>query len=236
MIEDKQKLIVLLYDTLNDLKVEGEKDTLVELNSLVTSKQKYDIVMAIMSTLPMNGHEMVKDFHDKFKIPKEVTHIVPEFTSSKLRFTLLLEEVLELGQALGFNNSKLYNLFTITYKKVIEEPQEANLTNVLDALTDILFIAYGAIDVFNLGNIQHEAMKEVYTSNMSKLIPVTGGELAVIKKSRTKLQSEGLNTVTNDLKNGYISITNQETDKILKPVTYFKPNLKQLINKYLKSK
>jgi predicted HAD superfamily Cof-like phosphohydrolase len=236
MTEDKEKLAVLLFEAIDGLMVTNQAGVDVDLNKILDGQQKYSIVMAIVAKLPKNGHEMVVDFHNKFKVRREDTHIVTEFHSAKLRFMLLMEEVLELGQALGFGNAALYRYFTEAYKKVVETPQEASLTNVLDALTDILFVAYGAVDVFNLAPIQHEAMDEVYTSNMSKLIPVTGAEIGIAKESRAELSKQGFNTVTNDLKNGYFSITNIESGKILKPVTYFKPNLNKIINNHLNKK
>lgn len=236
MIENKDKFATKLYEILDDLMLSDEKSVNVSIDKLLTPQQKYSLIMSIISELPMNNIEMVNSFHNKFKTPRENTHIVTDFKSSILRFNLILEEVLELGQALGFTDNELYTQFVLVYRKVITKTQTSNIINVLDALTDILFVTYGAIDIFNLTTIQHEAMEEVYTSNMSKLIPITGNELEVIKDSRKRLKEQGIDTVTNDLKNNYLSITNIETGKIQKPVTYSKPNLKTIINKHLKNK
>jgi len=100
--------------------------------------------------------------------------ILPEDHIQKLRFDLIEEELDELK--LGMDNQ--------------------NLIEVADALTDLLYVIYGAGQAFGID--LDECFQEVHCSNMSKL----GEDGRPIKR---------------------------EDGKVLKPDTYFPPNLKDIL-------
>ena len=91
----------------------------------------------------MTNFEKVAEFMNAFKQDVETE---PGWTSvSELRFNLIDEELKELRQALD----------------------ERNLIEVADALTDLLYVVYGAGHSFGI-NLD-KCFEEVHNSNMSKL-------------------------------------------------------------------
>lgn len=234
MYVNKQKIATLLYETLDNLILEGEQVN-VSIDKLLTPAQKHDLIMTIIKVLPFTDLERVVSFHNAFETPRETTAVISNFKSKELRFNLILEEALELGFALGFDKEYIYSTFINLFNKVKEEEIEMSLTNTFDALLDLIFVTYGAMDIFNLTSVCDEGMEEVYLSNMSKLIPVNDKTEEVIRASVEKLTKEGFNVESKTL-NGNVSIINRDTRKILKPTTYFKPNLEQIIFNYLKQR
>lgn len=101
-----------------------------------------------------SNFQMVKEFHETFKVQQLAN---PTFTKQELvdllkrRFKMLDEEVNELEQA-GIDVS------TRCPGYVVE---------VIDALIDIIYVAYGTLDL--LGVDADAAFAEVHQSNMSKL-------------------------------------------------------------------
>ena len=91
----------------------------------------------------MTNFEKVAEFMASFKQDVEIE---PQWTSvSELRYNLIDEELKELRQALD----------------------ERNLVEVADALTDLLYVVYGAGHSFGI-NLD-KCFEEVHNSNMSKL-------------------------------------------------------------------
>ena len=91
----------------------------------------------------MTNFEKVAEFMNAFKQDVETE---PGWTSvSELRYNLIDEELKELRQALD----------------------ERNLIEVADALTDLLYVVYGAGHSFGV-NLD-KCFEEVHNSNMSKL-------------------------------------------------------------------
>lgn len=91
----------------------------------------------------MTNFEKVAEFMTAFKQDVETE---PGWTSvSELRYDLIDEELKELRQALD----------------------ERNLIEVADALTDLLYVVYGAGHSFGI-NLD-KCFEEVHNSNMSKL-------------------------------------------------------------------
>lgn len=93
----------------------------------------------------MTNFEKVKEFMEKFG---QTVRTNPEFPHSdvvKLRVDLIQEELDELREAIDENN----------------------IVGVADALTDILYVTYGAGLAFGI-NLD-KVFDEVHSSNMSKL-------------------------------------------------------------------
>lgn len=115
---------------------------------------------------------------------------------ARLRLHLIHEELQELSDAIGMKFSARNHTYVSLSGENVVEP---NYVEVLDALTDILYVVYGAYHTFGLAEAATLAWEEVQNSNMSKFPP----DGKVIKDA-----------------NG----------KVLKPDTYFKPNLKKVLD------
>lgn len=221
-----------IFEMMDDLIVGDDKP--IELNSLLTPQQKYELTYAIIRVLPRTDLQQVQDFHEAFKVNKETTAIVEHFNYADLRLDLILEEAMELGKALGFANEILYMKILRIFSKVKTKQIEPSIVEIADALADLRVVVNGATDVFNLSDISQELMDEVTNSNMSKLIPIDHPDvIEIATASRKAYTDKGIKTFTEDLKNGYMAIKNQETGKILKPTIYVEPDLKTIINNHL---
>jgi len=96
-------------------------------------------------SLKGTNFELVGDFMEAFGQDVEVQPTWPDFSTRELRVDLIQEEVDELVEA-------------IANKDMVE---------IADALTDILYVVYGAGHTFGID--LDECFTEVHASNMSKL-------------------------------------------------------------------
>ena len=105
--------------------------------------------------------------------------------------------------------------YILRYKLLKEENEEYleacvndDKVEILDALTDQLYIVLGSIVSHGMQHIIEKAFSEVHNSNLSKLddegLPIINGENGVWDESRPK-------------------------GKILKSKNFFEPNLKQFL-------
>ena len=88
---------------------------------------------------------MVRQFHDTFKIQSSDTPCVPDLKTRALRTSLINEEFLELEQA--FLNG--------------------SITEIADALGDLLYVIYGAAIACGLD--MQPIFAEIHRSNMTKI-------------------------------------------------------------------
>ena len=95
----------------------------------------------------MTNFQRVKNFHNIFGQVDPDTATWPSKEVIKLRIALIVEELNELKDAI----------------------KEKDMVEVADALTDILYVTYGAGATFGI-NLD-ECFAEVHRSNMSKLQP-----------------------------------------------------------------
>ena len=93
----------------------------------------------------MSNFFKVKEFMQKFKQEVKSKPSFPDNNIIKLRINLIKEELLELEEALN----------------------EKNMEETADALTDILYVTYGAGHAFGID--LDKCFDEVQKSNMSKL-------------------------------------------------------------------
>ena len=93
----------------------------------------------------MSNFFKVKKFMQKFKQEVKSKPSFPDENIIKLRINLIKEELLELEEALN----------------------EKNIEETADALTDILYVTYGAGHAFGIDLVK--CFDEVQKSNMSKL-------------------------------------------------------------------
>jgi predicted HAD superfamily Cof-like phosphohydrolase len=129
----------------------------------------------------------LKQFHKSFNATYNETPSLIEEKNYVLRFNLLKEENEEYLEACK-NNDKV---------------------EILDALTDQLYIVLGTIVSHGMQDIIEKAFNEVHVSNMSKL------------DNDGKPIINGLNGVLDNTR---------PIGKVLKSNNFFEPDLKQLIN------
>ena len=122
-----------------------------------------------------SNFELVGDFMESMEQDVLIRPSFPEDSVQKLRLDLIEEELEELQYAID----------------------NQNMVEVADALTDLLYVVYGAGHAFGID--LDECFKEVHQSNLSKL----GPDFRPIKR---------------------------EDGKVLKPDTYFPPDLKTVLN------
>lgn len=231
MSKYRQNLATKLYEILEGAVLTGDKAD-VPLDKIITPSQRYSLVMQIIEKLPTTNLEKVEQFNRATKVQKEDTHIVTDFKHRELCLGLLIEEVLELAFSLGYTRESIYNTFIAHINKVAKQKLKPELLNVLDAIVNIQFVSEYIIDVFNLNSIIEEAQEEVFKSNMSKLIPVNEDTEKILIETVDKLSA--IQPITSEnLKNGYVVVKNRNTNKILKPITFIKPNLIGIIEKHL---
>ncbi len=122
-----------------------------------------------------SNFELVGDFMESMEQDVLIRPSFPEDSVQRLRLDLIEEELDELQY--GIDNQ--------------------DMVEVADALTDLLYVVYGAGHAFGID--LDDCFKEVHKSNLSKL----GPDFRPIKR---------------------------EDGKVLKPDTYFPPDLKTVLN------
>ena len=122
-----------------------------------------------------SNFELVGDFMESMEQDVLIRPSFPEDSVQKLRLDLIEEELEELQYAID----------------------NQNMVDTADALTDLLYVVYGAGHAFGID--LDDCFKEVHQSNLSKL----GPDFRPIKR---------------------------EDGKVLKPDTYFPPDLKTILN------
>ena len=205
---------------------EGNKAKLADVSDVT---QRGSIVDHLLRILPATDLEQVQKFHKAFKVDTEDTRVVKDYKYAELRFRLILEEALELAFALGIDSMDIYKIFTEIFGKVKAKDIPVSETEVLDALTDLSFVTNGSIDVFNLADKAYKAMEEVTKSNLSKLIPDNEQADNVVRATKTEMDLKDTPVIMENLNNGYIAVKHRDTGKILKPITYIKPDLEKII-------
>lgn len=91
--------------------------------------------------------DSVQIFQDIFKQPTSSTPTLTNADNQKLRYDLAFEELEEYRQAC----------------------QEGNIVEILDSLSDQLYILIGTANSHGLGKALFHAFEEVHRSNMTKL-------------------------------------------------------------------
>jgi predicted HAD superfamily Cof-like phosphohydrolase len=165
--------------------------------------------MADNST-PTTNFNKVGEFHDTFEHPK---HDVPQmdvFTSKpdlvKLRIALIEEELNELKEACDNHD----------------------MTEVADALCDILYVTYGAGHAFGLD--LDTLFNEVQRSNMTKSCDnEEDAKLSVQKIKETQERYKDPQYKLSKTGKHYV-VYDKATGKILKNHKYSPPNLKDMVD------
>ena len=113
-------------------------------------------------------HDRVRTFHHRMRQPAPTRYVGPlPPKRAAMRFRLILEEVLELAKALGYEvQSREYGDHHIEWaiRKVPTNP--ANEVEIIDGLQDLKFVTIGK--EIEMGLPAQCFFDEVYYSNMTK--------------------------------------------------------------------
>ncbi len=120
------------------------------------------------------GYQQVGEFHRVYSHPLHTRPQIPDTKTAKLRLALILEEFIELSEAMldeSQPSAKSYldklNASFSEIDSLTDEDMAVDLVEVADALTDINYVTYGAGHCFGVD--LDVTMEEVQRSNMSKL-------------------------------------------------------------------
>jgi predicted HAD superfamily Cof-like phosphohydrolase len=187
-----------------------KKERREELNKIINSldSKLENIEQMEKKKLPVidntfSNFEKIKEFHNCFSHPcpdtiqKEVVKKDPKLV--QLRLELIDEEVKELHDAI----------------------KENNFTEVIDALSDILYVVYGAGAAFGID--LDKSFDIVHQSNMTKLAGSEQEAIETVKWYRAEFQKGAKPYDTPSYKkapNGKWIIYNESSGKILKCIHY----------------
>ena len=122
----------------------------------------------------MKPIDAVREFHEKFDQPVRVTPCVDDEGTNQLRLNLLLEELRELGEALGYklvhdaHEDRIF--FASTGRLDMMRGLDLDkAVATLDALTDLQYVLDGSYVSLGLAAWKDAAFEEVHRSNMSKV-------------------------------------------------------------------
>ena len=157
----------------------------------------------------MSNFDKIKEFHNAFGLAitdKPQTDVFDNSKLVKLRLGLIDEEVDELHQAV----------------------KERNFTEVIDALTDILYVVYGAGASFGID--LDKAYDIVHKSNMTKLCKTEEEAIKTVEhyKSLTESPYDSPEYRLSDDGKYYV-VFNKSTGKILKSINYTPANFKEML-------
>lgn len=146
---------------------------------------------------------MVSEFHTLFDAPILSEPQIPSLDRANLRVSLIQEELNELKDALANND----------------------LTEVVDALTDLQYVLSGSILEFGLGDRFANVFAEVHRSNMSKACHSLQEAEATVEYYKTEKSTESYIVPKWDQ---YL-VLRKEDNKVLKSINYSPAD----INKFL---
>jgi predicted HAD superfamily Cof-like phosphohydrolase len=110
----------------------------------------------------------VEEFHRAFGVGVELSPVVPPAEVRLLRLNLILEELLELAQASGFElRARLDEDREATFAFHREHAFPPSILDAADALADLRYVIDGASLVWGIP--LERCLAEVHRSNMSKL-------------------------------------------------------------------
>lgn len=126
--------------------------------------------------------QQVRDFHKAFKVNIQSNPTLIPAERVKLRFRLIHEELNEYHAAC----------------------EEGNVTEIADALTDLLYVIFGTINEHGLQAIAVKLFSEVHRSNMTKIGldgKITYREDGKVIKPDTYSKAKLKPIIDNELKN-----------------------------------
>lgn len=182
--------------------------------------------------------ESVKQFHETFNHPNNNYKDDIDLNIRQLRIKLIFEELQELAEASDVKETfgKLCLEAISKYKgesclcdpnKVqfnIEDSNNVNKKEELDALCDIQYVLSGAVLSLGYQEIFDKAFDEVQESNMSKMCH----NLEHVDRTIKDYKAKGVNSYYVEKNDGYI-VLREGDDKILKNSFYKEANLEQFL-------
>ena len=151
---------------------------------------------------PIDPLNQVAEFHRTFKHPIVAQPAIPAEERSRLRVSLLAEELKELEEAI----------------------EQKDIVAVADALCDLQYVLSGAVLEFGLADKFKDLFDEVQRSNMSKTCK-TEQEAA---ETVAHYQAKGV--TCHYLKSGnHYLVYRTEDNKTLKSIAYSEADLKKII-------
>ena len=153
----------------------------------------------------LDSLNQVAEFHRTFQHPILETPQIPDEQRSKLRVSLIAEELKELEEAIQAND----------------------LVEVADALCDIQYVLSGAVLEFGLGEKFRELFDEVQRSNMSKACISEQEAQETVQHYK---ESKGTDAYYREVDGKWL-VFRKEDNKTLKSVNYSPADLKGLLEK-----
>jgi predicted HAD superfamily Cof-like phosphohydrolase len=147
----------------------------------------------------------VAEFHKTFQHPILESPQIPSEARSKLRVSLIQEELDELQDAIN----------------------DKNIVEVADALCDIQYVLAGAILEFGLQDKFAELFEEVQRSNMSKACKTVEEATETMKYY---LEKDGTQSYYREVDGLYL-VFRKDDDKTLKSIHYSPADLKSILEK-----
>lgn len=116
-----------------------------------------------------NSYEMVKEFHEAFGHPVSKEPTAARDERLVLRLALILEEAIELADAMGFATDDIKDSADYMLNKIGPRVynDEVDLVAIADALGDLEYVTNGA--ALEMGIPLPDVVAEVHRSNMTKL-------------------------------------------------------------------
>lgn len=169
--------------------------------------------------------ESVEEFHKAFNHPIEPTIKEDNLKVRELRLKLLYEEIEELSNAMGTDET-LHKLCEETLSKPINK-DVYDKVETLDALCDTQYVLSGAILALGYTDIFNKAFDEVQRSNMSKMCLSNQEAKDTINYYKNE-RGESMNINITPKGDGFIVV--RQDGKILKNVYYSEADLEQFID------
>lgn len=118
-----------------------------------------------------NSFERVKEFHQTFGHPVADAPTIANDDRLVLRLALILEEAIELADAMGFATDDIKDSADYMLNKIGPRvyEDEIDIVAVADALGDLEYVTNGA--ALEMGIPLPEVVAEIHRSNMTKLGP-----------------------------------------------------------------
>lgn len=147
----------------------------------------------------------VAAFHHLFQHPVLSKPTIPDSNRCALRFSLLKEELDELGEAI----------------------ENQDIVGIADALCDLQYVLSGAVLEFGLGSLFKELFDEVQRSNMSKACDTEEDAVATVEYYAKERETQAYYRQVD----GKWMVYREGDHKTLKSISYTPPNLEGIIIK-----
>lgn len=152
----------------------------------------------------MDYIKKVEEFHKTFGAPVLETPQIPSKERCDLRISLISEELEEMKEAI----------------------EKGDVVEVADAIGDLIFVCFGSILEFGMGDKFDKIFENIHNSNMSKACDSQKDALATLSHYKQKDGTEGVYKE----ENGKWLVYRKEDNKVLKSINYSPANLKDIVN------